>query len=104
MINIPQSYLQNAKVAAHCIQTLLVFIAACLSIAVLSEDGSQDSGTDWLFALVSYASSIDSHLSIAHKLITIIVLPHHASSNLPSRSADMDTSLAISARLCLRRA
>ena len=54
-MRIPQSYIQKCKVVAHCFQAIFVFIAACLTITVMTKEGSIGGGTRFFFAMVSYA-------------------------------------------------
>jgi hypothetical protein len=50
------SVLQKAKTVIHVIQALLIFIAACISIAVFTGGpGHTDGRSKWFFALVSAA-------------------------------------------------
>ncbi|KAF2490604.1 hypothetical protein BU16DRAFT_518034 [Lophium mytilinum] len=50
-MQVPQSYIQKCKVVAHIFQILLIFIAACITISVLTKDGTNGGATDWYFAL-----------------------------------------------------
>ncbi|ORY16190.1 hypothetical protein BCR34DRAFT_584643 [Clohesyomyces aquaticus] len=47
---IPQSYIQKCKVTAHVFQVLLIFIGACITIAVLTK-GDTGGATKFFFAL-----------------------------------------------------
>lgn len=52
-MRIPQSYIQKCKVVAHCFQAVFVFVAACLTIAVMTKDGDIGGPTKYFFAMVS---------------------------------------------------
>jgi hypothetical protein len=52
-MRIPQSYIQKCKVVAHVFQAIFVFIAACLTIAVMTKDGDIGGPTRYFFAMVS---------------------------------------------------
>jgi hypothetical protein len=52
-MRIPQSYIQKCKVVAHVFQAIFVFIAACLTIAVMTKDGDIGGATRYFFAMVS---------------------------------------------------
>ena len=54
-MRIPQSYIQKCKVVAHVFQAIFVFIAACLTIAVMTKDGPVEGPTKYFFAMVSCA-------------------------------------------------
>jgi hypothetical protein len=53
-MRIPQSYIQKCKVVAHVFQAIFVFIAACLTIAVMTKDGDIAGPTKYFFAMVSW--------------------------------------------------
>lgn len=55
-MRIPQSYIQKCKVVAHVFQVIFVFVAACLTIAVMIKDGSTGVPTKFYFALVGHIS------------------------------------------------
>ncbi|KAF1851153.1 uncharacterized protein K460DRAFT_272682 [Cucurbitaria berberidis CBS 394.84] len=50
-MRIPQSYIQKCKATAHGFQAILVFIAACLTIAVMIKDGSTGGPTKFYLAM-----------------------------------------------------
>ncbi|KAF2199285.1 hypothetical protein GQ43DRAFT_433537 [Delitschia confertaspora ATCC 74209] len=50
-MRVPQSYVQKCKTAAHVFQGLFIFIAGCLTLAVLTKDGEIGGATRWYFAL-----------------------------------------------------
>ncbi|USP78591.1 uncharacterized protein yc1106_05865 [Curvularia clavata] len=50
-MRIPQSYIQKCKVVAHCFQAIFVFIAACLTITVMTKDGEIGGATRYFFAM-----------------------------------------------------
>jgi len=50
-MRIPQSYIQKCKVVAHVFQAIFVFIAACLTIAVMTKDGPVEGPTKYFFAM-----------------------------------------------------
>lgn len=50
-MRVPQSYIQKCKVVAHVFQILLVFIAGCLTLAVITKDGGTGSATKYYIAL-----------------------------------------------------
>ena len=45
-------YVLKEKIAAHIFQALFIFIAWCMTIAILRADGSTDGRTKWYFAVV----------------------------------------------------
>jgi len=51
-MRIATNRVQQAKVGLHCIQGLLLFIAAVLIIAVFTKPGETDGRAKWYFALV----------------------------------------------------
>jgi len=51
-MRVPQSYIQKCKVTAHVFQGLLIFIAGCITLAVLTKGGDNGGPTKWYFALV----------------------------------------------------
>ncbi|EMD92614.1 hypothetical protein COCC4DRAFT_130661 [Bipolaris maydis ATCC 48331] len=50
-MRIPQSYIQKCKVVAHCFQAVFVFVAACLTIAVMTKDGDIGGATRYFFVM-----------------------------------------------------
>ena len=52
-MRIPQSYIQKCKVVAHTFQAIFVFVALCLTIAVLTKDGPVGGPTRYFLAMVS---------------------------------------------------
>ncbi|KAF2841598.1 hypothetical protein M501DRAFT_928620 [Patellaria atrata CBS 101060] len=50
-MRIPTGYIQRVKTVFHIIQALLIFIAACITIAVLTKKGETDGRTKYFFAL-----------------------------------------------------
>ncbi|KAF1832770.1 hypothetical protein BDW02DRAFT_570677 [Decorospora gaudefroyi] len=50
-MRIPQSYIQKCKVVAHTFQAIFVFVAACLTIAVMTKDGEIGGATRYFFAM-----------------------------------------------------
>ena len=64
-MRVPQSYIQKCKAVAHIFQALLVFIAGCLTLAVIAKDGPTGSATKYYIALVclpSYALRIGTSM------------------------------------------
>jgi hypothetical protein len=57
-MRVPQSYIQKCKIVAHGFQVLLIFIAACITISVLTKDGTTGGATKYYFALVRKQSSM----------------------------------------------
>jgi hypothetical protein len=51
-MKVPQSYIQKCKTVAHVFQALLIFIAGCITISVLTKSGKNGGATSWYFALV----------------------------------------------------
>lgn len=51
-MRVPQSYIQKCKVVAHVFQILLIFIAGCLTLAVLTKGGDIGGATKYYIALV----------------------------------------------------
>jgi hypothetical protein len=47
------SRLQQAKMALHTTQAILLFVAACITIAMFTKDGHSDGRGKWFFSLVS---------------------------------------------------
>jgi len=47
------STLQKVKTGIHTAQALLIFVAACISIAVFTGSGHTGGGSKWYFTLVS---------------------------------------------------
>lgn len=66
-MRIPQSYIQKCKVVAHGFQVLLIFIAWCITISVLTKDGETGGATKFYFALVCLVSS---HLNLLLEIRT----------------------------------
>jgi hypothetical protein len=62
-MRVPQSYIQKCKVAMHCFQAVFVFVAACLTIAVMTKDGEVDGATKYFFAMVR-CISLESHTTL----------------------------------------
>jgi hypothetical protein len=56
-MRVPQSYIQKCKVAMHCFQAVFVFVAACLTIAVMTKEGEIDGATKYFFAMVRWLPS-----------------------------------------------
>ncbi|KAF2181695.1 hypothetical protein K469DRAFT_713298 [Zopfia rhizophila CBS 207.26] len=50
-MRVPQSYIQKCKVVAHVFQILLIFIAGCITIAVMTKGGETGGATKYYFAL-----------------------------------------------------
>ncbi|KAF2714824.1 hypothetical protein K504DRAFT_457020 [Pleomassaria siparia CBS 279.74] len=50
-MRVPQSYIQKLKVVAHVFQAILIFIAGCLTLAVLTKDGDTGGATKYYIAL-----------------------------------------------------
>ncbi|KAL6706735.1 hypothetical protein ACN47E_005277 [Coniothyrium glycines] len=50
-MRVPQSYIQKCKVVAHSFQALFVFIALCLTIAVMVKDGESGGATKYFLAM-----------------------------------------------------
>ena len=46
------SYVQKCKTVAHVFQIILIFIAGCITIAVLTKGGATGGATKFYFALV----------------------------------------------------
>lgn len=51
-MRIQQSYVQKCKVLAHVFQAILVFVATCLTIAVMVKDGETGGATKYFLVLV----------------------------------------------------
>jgi hypothetical protein len=73
------SKLQKIKMALHSVQAILVFIAACLTIAVLSKSKKTDGRIGWFFAMVRTMMRSSSRRA----QLTDPVLPHHSGLDLP---------------------
>ncbi|KAF2004502.1 hypothetical protein P154DRAFT_519362 [Amniculicola lignicola CBS 123094] len=50
-MRVPQSYIQKCKVTAHTFQLIFIFIGLCITIAVLTKDGSSGGATKFYLAL-----------------------------------------------------
>lgn len=50
-MRIPQSYIQKCKVVAHVFQAIFVFVALCLTIAVMVKDGETAGATRYFLAM-----------------------------------------------------
>lgn len=50
-MRIPQSYIQKCKVVGHVFQILLIFVAGCITISILTKGGQTGSATRYFFAL-----------------------------------------------------
>ena len=50
---IPQSYVQKCKILLHALQVVFIFVAGCLTIAIMSKDGTIGGATKYFFAMVS---------------------------------------------------
>ncbi|KAF2798377.1 hypothetical protein K505DRAFT_267742 [Melanomma pulvis-pyrius CBS 109.77] len=50
-MRVPQSYIQKCKVVAHVFQILLIFVAGCLTLAVLTKGGDIGGATKYYIAL-----------------------------------------------------
>lgn len=55
-MQIPQTKTQRIKASIHCLQALLIFVAGCLTLAVMTKDGGFGGQTGFYFALVSAES------------------------------------------------
>lgn len=51
-MRIPQTKMQKIKIGIHAVQALLVFVAGCLTLAVMTKSGSFGGETGFYFALV----------------------------------------------------
>ncbi|KAF2854181.1 hypothetical protein T440DRAFT_465180 [Plenodomus tracheiphilus IPT5] len=54
-MRVPQSYIQKCKVVAHTFQAVFVFVAAVLTIAVMTKDGSTGGPTKYFFAMCFFS-------------------------------------------------
>ena len=61
-MRIPQSYIQKCKVVTHTFQALFVFVALCLTIAVMIKDGETGGPTRFFLAMVSIIIPGKNHL------------------------------------------
>lgn len=82
------SALQKVKMAIHTVQALLIFIVACITIAVFTGSGKTGGGSKWLFAVVRLSSS-----SNANKRLTSMfpVLALHSRLNIPRCRTALDS-------------
>lgn len=51
-MRIPQTKLQRVKAGTHLFQSVLVFVAGCLTLAVMTKSGGYGGQTAFYFALV----------------------------------------------------
>jgi hypothetical protein len=62
-MRIPQTQLQNIKAGLHAVQAFFIFIAGCLSLAVLTKAGGSSGATGYMFGLVRIkAPQVESSL------------------------------------------
>ncbi|CBY00802.1 hypothetical protein IAQ61_011710 [Plenodomus lingam] len=54
-MRVPQSYIQKCKVVAHSFQAVFIFVAAVLTIAVMTKDGSTGGSTKYFFAMCFFS-------------------------------------------------
>lgn len=52
----PSRFYQRAKNGFHALQALLIFIGACITIAMFTKGGNSDGRTNYYFALVCLSS------------------------------------------------
>jgi hypothetical protein len=52
-MRVPQSYIQKCKVVGHVFQALFIFVAGCITLAIMTKDGSTGGATKFFFALAS---------------------------------------------------
>jgi hypothetical protein len=57
------SGLQKAKMAIHTVQAILLFVAACITIAMFTKEGHSDGRGKWFFTLVSCVGDSTHSLS-----------------------------------------
>jgi hypothetical protein len=55
-MRIPQTKPQKLKALVHAVQALFIFVAGCLSLAVLTMSGGSSGTMGYMFGLVSTAS------------------------------------------------
>lgn len=60
-MRLPQNKLQRAKAAIHGTQALLVFVAGCLTLSVMTKSGGYGGQTGFYFALVRAAFILHHH-------------------------------------------
>lgn len=83
-MQLPENFLQKAKVALHGVQGFVIFLAWAITIAIFTKPGSTDGRTRFYFALVQYLPSPVVKLGIRWLTFrTVLVL--HPPSHLPSR-------------------
>lgn len=56
-MRVPQSYIQKLKVSVHVLQCVAIFVAACLTLTIMTKDGDVGGATTYFFALVSIYST-----------------------------------------------
>lgn len=52
-MRVPQSYIQKVKIVAHVFQAIFVFVGLCITIAVMTKEGSTGGASKYYLALVS---------------------------------------------------
>ena len=57
-MRLPQTKLQSIKAIVHFVQVFVIFIAGCLTLAVMTKDGGFGGQTGFYFALVSPSTEI----------------------------------------------
>jgi hypothetical protein len=110
-MRIPQSYVQKCKVVAHIFQAIFVFVAACLTIAVMTKDGDIGGPTKYFFAMVRlslYPNSCSDiicavryqQMDVESQANTTTVFPIHTRNNIPHHGSSMVARPTL--RICLR--
>lgn len=94
-MRINTSYVQKCKVVAHVFQVLLIFIAGCITIAVLTKGGQTGGATKYFFALVCLLALRCGTIWAweprpADKIAT--VLPYRPCHHLPCYGAYVESS------------
>lgn len=96
------SQLQKVKMGVHTIQAILIFVAACLTIAVLVKDGDTDSRTAWFFGLV-LGRHRHARLLGCSRLTVIPVFLVYSSLDIPGSRANVVTNAQACEGLCIFR-
>lgn len=98
-MRLAQDRLATTKNYIHAAQGCILFLAAILTIAVYTRDGSTDGRTSWYFALVGSTKP-----RTPEPRLTSVVLLHNSDLDLPCHGAHVVSSPEIQQCLCVRNA
>jgi hypothetical protein len=83
------SGLQKVKSGIHTAQALLIFVIACITIAVFTGSGKTGGGSKWLFAVVSCPPDPKVNKALTSPSS---VLALHSRPDIPRRCTSLDPS------------